>query len=139
MNRQSLVAWLIPAEPRSYPGMRWLNIVLRCAHLVGVAGCGAGFLFAVDEAGWSSYWYLAMGSGVALTASFVSSTGAWLLQLRGWAILLKVALLAAGARFPHWRAAAFVIAIAISGVIAHAPGKVRSWPRTAKNSPGGLK
>jgi len=137
--RRSLAEVLIPAEPRTYPGMRWLNIGLRVAHLVGVAGCGAGFLFALDDALWVGYWYLATLTGVALCASFVSSTGAWLLQLRGWAIVAKVLVLVAGAQLPAWRGTAFVVAIAISGIIAHAPGKLRGWPRAVKTPASGLK
>ncbi|SCZ67515.1 hypothetical protein [Thiohalomonas denitrificans] len=118
---------LIPAVPRQFPGERWINIALRCLHLVGIAGISGGFLFTLAEAQWLPFWYLTLSSGVALSLLYVWSTALWLVQLKGIAILLKVALLAAATLFPEWRAGLFVSIILISGLIAHAPGAVRGY------------
>ena len=118
---------LIPPTPRSFPGERWLNISLRCAHLVGIAGISGGFLFTLAEAQWLPFWYLAVGSGVALTLLYLWSTALWLVQLKGIAIILKVSLLAAATLLPGWRTELFLIIIIISGLIAHAPGAVRGY------------
>ncbi|WP_303906348.1 hypothetical protein [Thiohalomonas denitrificans] len=118
---------LILAVPRQFPGERWINIGLRCLHLVGIAGISGGFLFTLAEAQWLPFWYLAVSSGVALSLLYIWSTALWLVQLKGIAILLKVALLAAATLLPEWRAGLFVSIILISGLIAHAPGAVRGY------------
>ncbi|MDJ0740669.1 MAG: hypothetical protein QNJ91_13210 [Gammaproteobacteria bacterium] len=125
------LATLFPAQPRGFRGERWLNIGLRCAHLVGIAGMAGGFLFALDAADWGLYWYLALASGVALSVMYVWSTAAWLFELKGLAVLLKIALLAGATAYPALRGEVFVTIIVLSGLIAHAPAKVRSrqWLR----------
>ncbi|MCW8957907.1 MAG: hypothetical protein OQL21_02570, partial [Gammaproteobacteria bacterium] len=65
--------WLFPHQPRNFAGQRWLNIVLRALHLVGVAGIGGSFLFALDEVLWRPYWYLTLGSGIALSLLYLWS------------------------------------------------------------------
>jgi len=125
---------LLPPSPRFFPGQRWLNIGLRCAHLVGVAGIGGGFLFALPEAQWQPFWHLALASGGLLALLYLWTDFAWLLKLKGQAILLKLALLALAYYYPAWRAAAFVLAIILSGFFAHAPDRVRSyaWGRAVR-------
>jgi hypothetical protein len=97
---------LFPSRPRHFPGQRWVNIALRSAHLVGVAGIGGGFLFTPDEVAWEAYWHLTWVTGGALSALY----------------LLPVAVV-----IPEIRAESFVLVIAISGVIAHAPARVRGY------------
>lgn len=128
----SWLATLFPAQPRWFRGERWVNIGLRCAHLVGIAGMAGGFLFALDDDVWAGYWYLALASGVALSLLYVWSTAIWLFELKGLAVLLKIALLAGAAAYPALRGEVFVTIIVLSGVIAHAPAKVRGrrWLRS---------
>ena len=125
---------LLPPPPRFFPGQRWANIGLRCAHLVGVAGIGGGFLFALPEAQWLPFWHLTLASGGLLALLYVWTDFAWLLQLKGQVILLKLALLALAHLYPVWRAEAFVLAIILSGLFAHAPDRVRSyaWGRAVR-------
>lgn len=57
------------------------------------------------------------------------------LQLKGLAIVLKVALLGMALSLPDWRAELFVLVFVLSGLIAQAPGEVRGigWrPRWAR-------
>lgn len=116
-----------PPNPRLFPGQRGLNILLRSAHLVGVAGIGGGFLFGLDEALWQPWWWLTLSSGVLLTLLYLYSDGRWLLQLKGQVILLKLVLLALACWLPGWQAELFIFMIGLSGLIAHAPGKVRGY------------
>ena len=125
-RQQSAIAeWLFPPSPRRFAGQRWLNILLRSLHLVGIAGVAGGFLFALDDAQWLPYWRLALTTGAALALLYIWSTALWLFQLKGVAILLKLALLALGFSLPGWRMETFVLVIMLSGVMAHAPGSVR--------------
>ena len=117
---------LFPMEPRVFYGQRWVNIGLRCAHLVGIAGIGGGFLYGLDTESWSVYWQITVFSGVALSLIYIWSSGAYLLEMKGLAILLKLVLLTVGLIIPELRAAAFIMVIILSGLIAHAPARVRA-------------
>ncbi|MBP7587470.1 MAG: hypothetical protein KBA72_05925 [Thermoanaerobaculia bacterium] len=125
---------LLPPPPRSFPGQRWADIGLRCAHLVGVAGIGGGFLFALPDAQWLPLRYLTLASGGLLALLYVWSDPAWLIQLKGQAVLLKLALLAFAHFHPASRAGIFIVVIVLSGVFAHAPSRVRgyAWGRAVR-------
>lgn len=127
----TLNSMLFPREPREFRGQRWVNIGLRCAHLVGVAGVAGGFLFSLDPVSWTSYWHLALASGIGLSLIYVWSTATWLLELKGLTIVIKTMLLAAALAAPDLKAEIFVAIIILSGLIAHAPARVRSrrWLR----------
>jgi hypothetical protein len=129
---------LIPSQPRTFPGERWVNIALRCLHLVGVAGVGGGFLFDLEPARWLAFWHLTIYSGVLLTLLYLWGSALWLLQIKGLAIVLKVLLLAVAVAVPAWRGEVFILVIILSGLIAHAPGEVRGFRLTlgGQASPG---
>lgn len=116
---------LFPPTPREFPGQRWANIILRTLHLVGIAGIGGGFLLGADAALWQPFWYLAVATGASLVLLYLASSAIWVCQLRGLAILAKLALLTAALRWPAWQGPLFITVIAISGLIAHAPSRVR--------------
>jgi len=118
---------LLPDPPRYLRGERWMNIVLRALHLVGVAGIGGGFLFDQDLAVWEAYWYLSIATGVALTGLYLWSTCAWLFELKGLAVVVKVVLLGIALGWPAARAELFIAIVILSGVIAHAPARVRGY------------
>lgn len=118
---------LLPNPPRYLRGERWANILLRAAHLIGVAGIGGGFLFGQDPATWEAYWHLCIATGVALSALYLWSTCAWLFELKGLAVLIKVAMLGIALAWPAARAELFIAVVAISALIAHAPARVRGY------------
>lgn len=124
---RSLQTLLFPDAPRSFRGDRWVNIALRCLHLVGVAGIGGGFLLGAEESLWQSFWHLTLASGLLLALLYLWSSMDWLFRLKGLTIVLKVLLLAIALALPAWRAEFFVLIMALSGLIAHAPGEVRGW------------
>jgi hypothetical protein len=123
----NLKTLLFPAEPRRIPYARGLNILFRVIHLIGISGSAAGFFFAIDEAHWLPFWYLALASGIGLSALYIAASAEWLLQLKGLAILAKLLILATSLFATVWRAELFIVVIAISGLIAHAPSKIRGW------------
>lgn len=126
---------LFPPEPRHFPGQRWVNIAMRSVHLVGVAGIGGGFLFDLNRAAWEIYWLLTLASGVALSLLYLWSTCAWIIELKGLAIVVKTALLGLALAVPEARGELFVLIIAISGMIAHAPARVRGYRWSAVLDP----
>ncbi|WP_432470822.1 hypothetical protein [Amphritea sp. HPY] len=122
------MSWLIPLKKRPLPGKRWISIILRSLHLVGIAGLAGAYLFSQPESVWFPYLILGVGSGVLLMAKELWVDSIWLYQLRGQLVLFKLVLLAAGLYwFEHPQAWIYIVVILISGVISHAPGKVRYY------------
>jgi hypothetical protein len=124
-----------PPKPRTFPGERWVDIVLRSLHLVGIAGISGGFLFAVPKEQYLPFWHLALSAGGLLILLYVWTNGRWLLQVKGMTIIFKLCLLLLASLFPEWRAQLFVLMIVISGLVAHAPGKVRAYSPFARFTP----
>ncbi len=126
-----------PQEPRTFSGKRWVDIGLRCAHLVGVAGVGGGFLLTLGQDQWLTFWHLTLVSGVLLSLLYLWSSAAWLLQVKGLAIIFKLVLLALALGEPTWRGTLLIAIIVLSGLIAHAPGRIRGlrWCGTSPLPP----
>lgn len=85
--------FLIPAEPRRYAGQRLVKVLARSAHVV-LAGIYLGaFVFHVDPVTrWP--WFLAtLLSGVLMICLDLFESGAFLLQLRGLVVAVKLVLL----------------------------------------------
>jgi len=122
----SLFRVMFPPRPRGFRGKRWLNIALRTAHLLGVAGVGCSLLGAAERTS-LPFVYLTLATGLAMVALELWSSGIYLLQVRGQATLLKVALLAALPLAPGLEAPVLALAIVISGVFSHAPASVRYY------------
>lgn len=106
---------------------RWTKISLRTLHLIAVAGVGGGILFGLAEDLWQGYWWLALISGALMMLVDVVSNPVWLVQIRGVAILAKLLLLLMLGAFPAWDHLLLLAVIVISGVVSHAPGKVRYY------------
>jgi hypothetical protein len=125
--KSTLLRLMLPPQSRTFPGKRWVQISLRTAHLIGTAGIGGAFLYGAPTSAWLPYFWVLLLSGVAMVLLQLWSNAVWLLQLRGLAILAKLALLAL---VPLWPQAALPVCIAvvtISGVISHAPGNTRYY------------
>lgn len=106
---------------------RWTKISLRTLHLVSVAGVGGGILFGLDKVVWVNYWWLALASGILLMAIDIVSNPVWLVQVRGLAIYLKLAMLGIMGVCPQWAGMILLAVIILSSVISHAPGNLRYY------------
>ena len=122
------MSWLIQQQQRHLPGKRWISILLRSLHLVGIAGLAGAYLFNQPQSVWYPYLVVGVGSGVLMVAKELYVDSIWLYQLRGQLVLLKLLLLAFGV---YWlgqpQAWIYFLVILISGIISHAPGKVRYY------------
>lgn len=121
-----MIPYLYPGGDRTFPGMRWFNIFFRTVHLCGVAGVGGAFLYDVPVQQWKPFLGLTVVSGVFLMLLAIWENAIWLIQLRGVATLVKLAVLAL-AFYTGMDATLLFITITISGVISHAPAKVRYY------------
>lgn len=116
---------LIPPEPRSYAGQRWVKMVARAAHLI-VSGIYLGaFVFKVQpEARWP--WFVAtLLSGLLIVCLDLFESGGFVLQLRGLVVAGKMVLLALVPAFGAagvWVLAAIAL---VSVISSHASSKVR--------------
>lgn len=118
---------LFPRVSRSFAAQRWLDVVLRTLHLVGLAGVGGSFLQPSIDPGGQLFLPLTLGSGCVMVLLSLWSNGIWLVQLRGQAILLKLLLLLLIPLIPDLGAELFIVVIVISGLISHAPAKTRYY------------
>ncbi len=122
------MSWLIPQQKRHLPGKRWISIILRSLHLVGIAGLGGAYLFHLPQTVWLPYLIVGVGSGMLMVLKELYVDAIWLYQLRGQLVLFKLILLVTGIYwFSQPQAWIYILVILISGVISHAPGKVRYY------------
>lgn len=106
---------------------RWSKISLRTLHLLSIAGVGGGILFGLEKELWDSYWWLAIVSGGLMMLMDMVANPVWILQVRGFAIMVKLLLLLLLLDYPQWGSFILVLIIVMSGVISHAPGKLRYY------------
>lgn len=123
----SLSSALFPSKSRFFAGKRWVKITLRTLHLAGVAGVGGGFLYRAALDLWMPYFWLTVATGVFLVGIEIWSNGVWLIQVRGVAVLAKLALLGCVPLAPELRGPILIAIIFISGIVAHAPASVRYY------------
>lgn len=119
-------ALLFPKQSRSFKGQRWVSIVIRSLHLIGIAGVGAAFLFQLPDIQWLPYMVLTLTSGSAMMLLEIWSNGIWLIQLRGLSTLLKLLILST-TFVVGLQPYILVAVILISGIMSHAPAKVRYY------------
>lgn len=104
---------------------RWLGVMLRTLHLLGVCGLAGGFLFQVDSTVWLPYLQLTLISGISLMLTEVWEDPAFLFEVRGAVIGLKFALLGVMALLPAYGTPLFITVIVVSGLASHAPKNFR--------------
>ena len=124
MNRYRTL--FLPPVPRDFRGKRWLKIVLRTLHLIGIAGVSGGILFSVSADSWYPYLSLTFFSGVSFLLLEIWSSAIFCIQLRGLIIFLKLALLPLLFGCPQHSELLWVVII-LSSVVSHAPGNFRYY------------
>lgn len=118
---------------RDFPGRRWLIVVLRALHLVGMVGLGAEIM-AGHAQSWSPFVALLVASGVVMMAVDAWSNREYMRQYCGVGMLLKLALLLWLAADSSLRLGMFWVVLGLSAFIAHAPG---SWRHRRLFAPAG--
>lgn len=116
-----------PENSRSFYGKRWLDIILRTIHLMGLSGFSGGLLFHADKSIWLPYFLATILSGLAMLLLSVWSHGKWLIQNRGIAIIVKLFIFFLIPVFPGYEAFLLLSIILISGISSHAPAKFRYY------------
>ena len=120
--------WILNTEKRKLPGKRWLSISMRTLHLIGVCGLAGAYLFQQPESAWFHYLVLTVLSGLCMAAMEIYTNSIWLIQLRGLVIGIKLLLLSTMLWwFDQPNAVIYFLILIISGIVSHAPGKVRYY------------
>ncbi|NQU64757.1 MAG: hypothetical protein HQ517_10835, partial [SAR324 cluster bacterium] len=88
-----LFSLFFPENSRHFFGKRWLNVLLRSLHLCSASGYAGGFLFDVPSEQLRLLYVITAITGLVMIFLDVFSNAVWLLQNRGWMIILKVLLL----------------------------------------------
>ncbi len=131
----------LPAAPlRSFPGIRWVRISLRTAHLIamGLLVGGVAVGTPIDQLTLALWGTLASGAlfvGIELYQSLT-----FLVQVKGIVVLLKLLLLVAAIGFPGSALTLLIAAIVIGGLSSHMPGRYRHyslWHGRALQGPSG--
>jgi len=123
-----------PRGPKPSEWRRWLGIVLRTVHLMGVVWMGAGLMATPMQAGGPGAW-LTLASGVALLFSELVDGRIALGELAGAVVLAKlaaVAWMAFGVAGGEGALPLFWAVMALSAISSHAPRDLRHWTPRAR-------
>lgn len=110
-------------DRRTFPGQRWLGVLLRGLHLVAVIVLGAALLGApvAGDLAVSGLW----STGLAMLALDTWSKPSHLREVSGLAVLVKLVFVGWMAVDAGSRAVLFWLVVLGSAVFAHAPAKFR--------------
>ncbi|MBI3074348.1 MAG: hypothetical protein HYY84_19735 [Deltaproteobacteria bacterium] len=116
---------LFPEPPRMFPGRRIIRSLLRAAHVAASAVLLGGHFVDGPLERLVPFLWVALATGALLIVTELLSTFAWLFEVRGLFILLKIALLSLILILWESRAAILLIILLLSVVVAHASGSIR--------------
>lgn len=123
----SLKKLFFPEQSRGFSGKRWLDIILRAIHLMGLLGISGGLIFNAEKSLWYPYFLATILSGFAMVLLSLWSHGRWILQNRGLAIIIKLFIFALLPAFPGYEQYILLTIVLISAVSSHAPAKFRYY------------
>lgn len=125
---------LFPDPPRDFRGRRALKILVRAihvlaagvftgAHLLAGGAAGVHALASADPTG--AWRQLLIASGLAILALDLFESAAFLLQVRGLVVVIKIALLLALPALGAHAGGVLAAIVVASVVFSHAPSRVR--------------
>ncbi len=116
-----------PEQSRTFPGKRWVTVFFRSFHLC-FAGVYAGGLFFEINSTYLLPWLLLAGvSGALMMGIDIVCNSKWLMQNRGFFILLKALLLALLYHTGNLTGWTILIITFFSGITSHAPARFRYY------------
>jgi hypothetical protein len=103
---------------------RLAKVLVRSAHLVGVAGVFGSAMAQEPE---TVYLSLTLASGLMLVVMEAYSSWIWFFQWRGIALYVKLLILLFMHVYPQTAVPCLILVIIISGFFSHAPGWIRYY------------
>lgn len=122
-----LFSLFFPENSRHFIGKRWLNVLLRSIHLCSASGYAGGFLFDVPSEQLRLLYIITAITGLLMILSDVFSNAVWLIQNRGWMIILKIVLLGQLALIDPFEKWGIFAIILLSGIVAHGTAGFRYY------------
>ena len=114
--------------PNPHPSWtRYLDILLRAAHVLGISVLVGGTVFKVPAARLLPFQILSLLTGAALIASEVSHRGGWPRQGRGLMVYLHVGLFGLASLRPGLALPCLLAALVIGMAGSHMPKRWRYW------------
>jgi hypothetical protein len=105
--------------------MRGLRTSLRTAHVLAFSALYGGHVYDVSAERLVSALIATLATGGAFMALEIYSAPVWLVQVRGVATLVKLALVASVAALWDWSVFLLTVVTAIGVVTSHMPGRYR--------------
>jgi hypothetical protein len=118
------------AERSSRPSVdvrRWLRITSRTAHILAASVLVGGHYFSVPADSLRPWLYGVLGTGALLWATDLGQGWAYLREVRGLTVLVKIALVASVALLWPYRVAILFGVALLSGIVSHMPGRYRYY------------
>ncbi|MEE8367706.1 MAG: hypothetical protein V3S30_05270 [Thermoanaerobaculia bacterium] len=123
MPRRS--SWLFPDPPREFAWRRPLKIGLRAVHVLCAAILLGAHVFEVQETSTDPWLHATLLSGLLILLLDLHESAAFLLQVRGMVVILKLLLIGALPWLGSYGAWVIAGIVLISVISSHAPARVR--------------
>lgn len=112
-------------QPPPIPAVRWWRTGLRAAHLIAFGALYGGTVYGAPSAQLTPALVATVGTGGALMLLDAVRAPIWLVQVRGAATLIKIALVAVAWTTPPLAVPLLTVTIAIGAVSSHMPSRWR--------------
>ncbi|OFW00221.1 MAG: hypothetical protein A3I61_08630 [Acidobacteria bacterium RIFCSPLOWO2_02_FULL_68_18] len=116
---------LFPDVPRDFPLRRGVRAALRTIHIFTTGVLVGGHIFGQAKERLFGWLVGSVASGVVLLATDLHATFAFLLQVRGLLVLVKIVLTAMALFFWEARVPLLVVVLTCGAVGSHMPGALR--------------
>jgi len=120
-----MLAHLFPDEPRSFYYRGVVRTILRTLHILTAGVLLGGYVFNQPNESLMPWVYGTLLSGLFLLITDLHATMAYLFEVRGVAVLIKLLLLAVIPFFNELGLSIVIVATIIGGVTSHLPRRHR--------------
>ncbi len=118
---------MFPQPLRDFPGQRWVRIGVRTWHLAAMGYLLGGTALGVPLEAQQAALAWTFASGLAFIGLELYCSCIWLLQLKGWAVIAKMALFGAAILSQAHGLPFFLAALVIGSISSHMPGRFRYY------------
>ncbi|MBI4263950.1 MAG: hypothetical protein HY657_06230 [Acidobacteria bacterium] len=120
-----MMRFLFPDTPRDFPFRRAIRTALRTVHIFATGVLVGGHIFGQPKEQLFGWLVGGVASGAILLATDLHATFAYLLQVRGLLVLVKIVLTASVLFFWEARVPLLVAALTLGAAGSHMPGSLR--------------
>ena len=118
---------LFPIPLRQFPGQRWARIAVRTWHLGSMGFLLGGAALGQPLGDQPAAMWNTLFSGAVFVALELYASCLWFLQLKGLAVIIKLAFFGAAALLEGDAMPFLLAALVVGGISSHMPGKYRYY------------